>query len=63
MAAIKDLRFVVKALKTMSTRWEEIGMTADVIDLDQIKKEYRGTFFQKIWPIQVNFGNVVVPSF
>ena len=47
MAAIKDLRFVVKALKTMSTRWEEIGMTADVIDLDQIKKEYRGTFFHK----------------
>ena len=42
-AAIKDLRFVVKALKTLSSRWEEIGMTADVKDLDKIKKEHRGT--------------------
>ena len=41
-AALKDLQFIVKALKTLSSRWEEIGMTVDVIDLDRIKKEYRG---------------------
>ena len=32
----------MKALKTLSSRWEEIGVAADVIDLDAIKKEYRG---------------------
>ena len=42
-AALKDLRFVVKALKTLSSRWEDIGMTVDIKDLDGIKKNYRGT--------------------
>lgn len=40
-AALKDLRFVVKALQSLSTRWEEMGMAIDVKDLDKIKKEYR----------------------
>ena len=43
-AALKDLRFVVKALKTLSSRWEDIGMTIDIKDLDGIKKNYRGTY-------------------
>ena len=43
-AALKDLRFVVKALKTLSTRWEDIGMTVDVKDLDGIKKNYQGSY-------------------
>ena len=42
--ALKDLRFVVKALKTLSARWEDIGMAVDVKGLDEIKKNYRGTF-------------------
>ena len=41
-AALKDLRFVVKALKTLSSKWEDIGMTVDVKDLDDIKKNYQG---------------------
>lgn len=40
--AIKDLRFVVKALKTTSARWEDFGMAADVKDLERIKRQYRG---------------------
>ena len=33
----------MKALKTLSSRWEDIGMTIDIKDLDEIKKNYRGT--------------------
>lgn len=42
-AALKDLRFVVKALSTLSSRWEMIGVTVKVDDLDRIKKEHQGT--------------------
>ena len=40
--ALKDLRFVVKALKTLSARWEDIGMAVDVKGLDEIKRNYQG---------------------
>ena len=32
-AALKDLQFVVKALKTLSSRWEDIGMTVNVKEI------------------------------
>lgn len=41
--ALKDLRFVVKALKILSARWEDIGMAVDVKGLDEIKRNYQGT--------------------
>ena len=43
-AALKDLRFVVKALKTLSARWEDIGMAVDVKGLDEIKRNYQGMY-------------------